>query len=185
MVKDIVKRDNAVLRLVAQDVPLSEIASEKIQTCIHDMKAALAEQEDGAALAAPQIGVSARIFVISEQLFGDNPQSENASKDPHFVFINPELIKLSRKKTLMDEGCLSVRGEYGTVSRHLRATITAYDEEGKKFVRGASGLLAQVFQHETDHLNGILFIDKAQELWKVRMKKKKGPAEDTAGPSYS
>ena len=64
----------------------------------------------------------------------------------------------------MSEGCLSVRWLYGDVDRSIKATIKAYDEEGKKFVRGGSGIVAQIFQHETDHLNGILFIDSAENI---------------------
>lgn len=171
--QEIVKRDHPVLRTHAAEVPVDEIVGDKIQHCIADMKAALAAQEDGAALAAPQIGVSLRIFVIAERLFGDNPESAYASRDRHFVFINPVITKLSKRKHLMDEGCLSVRGQYGTVPRHSHATIKAYDENGQPFTRGASGLLAQVFQHETDHLDGILFIDKAKELWKDQPKKER------------
>ena len=64
----------------------------------------------------------------------------------------------------MPEGCLSVRWLYGNTFRSKKATITAYDGNGKKFTRGASGLLAQIFQHETDHLGGILFIDHAKDI---------------------
>ena len=80
------------------------------------------------------------------------------------VFINPKISKLSREKEWLPEGCLSVRWLYGKTLRSKKAMITAYDENGKKFTRGASGLLAQIFQHETDHLNGILFIDHAKEI---------------------
>lgn len=171
MTPEIVKRNHKTLRLKAKEVPHKEITSKKIQGYIAAMKAALETQEDGAALAAPQIALPLRIFVISERLFGDNPESDYASKDPHFVFINPTLTNLSRKKKLMDEGCLSVREQYGTVQRHERATVEAYDEHGKPFSRGASDLLAQVFQHEIDHLDGILFVDKAKELWDAPGKK--------------
>ena len=82
----------------------------------------------------------------------------------NLVFINPVISKLSREKTWVPEGCLSVRWLYGKTYRSTKATVTAYDENGKKFVRGASGLLAQIFQHETDHLKGILFIDHATEV---------------------
>ena len=71
---------------------------------------------------------------------------------------------LSKKRQILDEGCLSVRPLFGKVERSEKATVTAYDENGKKFTRGGSGLLAQIFQHEIDHLNGILFIDKATDL---------------------
>jgi peptide deformylase len=64
----------------------------------------------------------------------------------------------------MDEGCLSVRGVYGTTKRHERVTLSAFDTDGKKFQRSAGGLMAQIFEHEIDHLNGILFIDHAERL---------------------
>ena len=80
------------------------------------------------------------------------------------VFINPKISKLSREKEWLPEGCLSVRWLYGNTLRSKKATVTAYDENGKKFTRGASGLLAQIFQHETDHLKGVLFIDKAKNI---------------------
>lgn len=83
------------------------------------------------------------------------------------VFINPEITKLSRKKIWVPEGCLSVRWLYGETSRADKATIRAYDEHGKLFTRGGSGLMAQIFQHETDHLNGILFIDHARNVEKI------------------
>src|SRR6185295_15811219 len=85
-------------------------------------------------------------------------------KEKDLVFINPKISKLSRDKEWVPEGCLSVRWLYGRTYRSKKATVTAYDENGKKFVRGASGLLAQIFQHETDHLNGILFIDHAVDI---------------------
>jgi peptide deformylase len=80
------------------------------------------------------------------------------------VFINPVISKLSREKHEVPEGCLSVRWLYGKTIRSKKVTVTAYDENGKKFIRGASGLLAQIFQHETDHLKGILFIDYAKDI---------------------
>lgn len=163
--KEIVQKDTSVLRKHAAEVPVNEMTSEKVQDVIKAMRETLEAQPDGAALAAPQIGVSLRIFVISERVFGENAGSDHASKDSHFVYINPRLTRLSKKRTVMNEGCLSVRGHYGNVERHVRATVEAYDEHGKKFIRGASDLLAQAFQHEIDHLDGALFIDKAQQMW--------------------
>ncbi len=80
------------------------------------------------------------------------------------VFINPELIKVSQKTEELDEGCLSVRHYFGLVARHCQATVRAYDRSAQVFTEGRSGLLAQIFQHEIDHLNGVLFIDKVREL---------------------
>jgi peptide deformylase len=83
---------------------------------------------------------------------------------PDLAFINPEIVKISRKKHLLEEGCLSVRWLYGKVERAEKASVIALNEDGKKFRADASGLLAQIFQHEIDHLNGILFIDTAIEI---------------------
>lgn len=167
MAKTIVQKEDPVLREKAERVLIKDIQTPKIQKIIAEMKAALKTQDDGAALAAPQIGYSLRIFVIADNLFGSQKDARYPSQDGHLVYINPEIVKLSRKKEFMDEGCLSVRGIYGTVPRSQRATVKAHDENGKLFERGASGLLAQVFQHEVDHLNGILFIDKVDEWWEV------------------
>ena len=99
---------------------------------------------------------------LSEEEVIENPNEDAEIKD--LVFINPKISKLSRDKDWMPEGCLSVRWLYGKTFRSKKATITAYDENGQKFTRGASGLLAQIFQHETDHLNGVLFIDHAKDV---------------------
>ncbi len=145
-----------------------EIGGKNIKSAIRKMKEALHSQKDGVAIAAPQIGLSLRIFVVSKNIFDDERLRELSNiksgigKD--LVCINPEITKVSKKKIWLPEGCLSVRWLYGEVRRADKATISAYDEYGKKFTRGASGLLAQIFQHETDHLDGILFTDKAKNL---------------------
>jgi peptide deformylase len=168
----ITQKGETVLRETARNVELAEISSPKIQKIIADMKTALTEQEDGVAIAAPQIGVPLRIFVVSKRadiiikgIESITEEEINKLKDP--VYINPEIKKISRQKTIMDEGCLSVRYLYGKVERAEKVTVTAYDENGKKFVKGGSGLLAQIFQHEIDHLNGILFVDKADDIVEV------------------
>src|SRR4051812_5070858 len=166
----IVDRNEPVLRQTAKPVLIKDISSKKVQTVIQAMKKAVKKEDDGVAIAAPQIGESLRIFVVAGRTLallnkkGEQKDEEGAEESLQYldlVFINPEITKLSRKKKMMEEGCLSVRWLYGEVERSERAVIKAYDENGKKFERGASGLLAQIFQHEVDHLNGILFIDKA------------------------
>lgn len=171
-IPEIVQKDTPVLRQVAENVPVEEIKSEKIQKILTDMSAALATQDDGVAIAAPQIAIPLRIFVVSKKveiiMKGlEEAPAEEQDKIKDSVYINPEIKKLSKKKEWLDEGCLSVRPVFGKVERSEKATLTAYDENGKKFTRGATGLLAQIFQHETDHLNGILFIDKATDLKEV------------------
>jgi peptide deformylase len=165
----IVQVGDNVLRGTASEVPVEDIPGPKIQGIIKDMRETLAAEPDGAALAAPQIGVPLRIFVISERVFGPDSDHVAASKDPHFVYINPVITKHSKRLHVVDEGCLSVRGQYGNIERYTNATIEAYDEHGQKFTRGAGGLLAQAFQHETDHLDGTLFTDDALETWEVDM----------------
>lgn len=164
--REIVQKENPILREVAKPVPVSEIASDKIQRILSDMKEAMASQKDGIAIAAPQIGENMRIFVVSgillkkaDRLFKGN--------DSDMVFINPELIKSSKEKKEAEEGCLSIRWFYGKVNRRARVTIRAFNEKGEAIERGASGVLAQIFQHEIDHLNGILFTDKTDEVWEM------------------
>jgi len=177
-IPEIVQKNSSVLHTTAKTVEIKDIPSTKIQKIIADMRASLESQLDGVAIAAPQINVPLRIFVVSKRAeiimrgLENMPDNEkNKLVDP--VYINPEITKLSRKKALVDEGCLSVRYLYGRVKRSDKATITAYDETGKKFIQGASGLLSQIFQHEIDHLNGILFIDKAQDVVEILPEKEK------------
>jgi peptide deformylase len=167
--RKIVQVGDEVLRETAAPVRVEDITGEKIQGIIKDMEEALAAEPDGAALAAPQVGLPLRIFVLSRRVFGPDSDHAAASKDPHFVYINPVITKHSKRSAVVDEGCLSVRGKYGNIERYSNATIEAYDEHGKKFTRGAGGLLAQAFQHETDHLDGTLFIDGALETWEIDM----------------
>jgi peptide deformylase len=212
-VHPIVSEGHPALREVSQEIPLPDIASPKIQSLIADMKKSLATQEDGIGLAAPQIGVPLRIFIVSKKIFsahhpstvpmdsmeadittkanGKSPtdnakdsQSKIGAKIDDLVFINPVLTKMSKEKKWMEgEGCLSVRWVYGKVQRSTKVTIRAYDEFGRAFERGAGGLLAHIFQHEVDHLNGILFIDKAKDLEEVDpkdVKKEKAKAAKSA-----
>ncbi len=160
----IVQNGEPVLRELAQSVPLAEISSSKFKKIIADMKIALASQDDGVAIAAPQIGQPFRIFVVAARAMSMIDEKYTGGD---MTFINPEIIKLSREKHEVEEGCLSVRWLYGKIMRSTKASVRAYDESGKRFERGASGLLAQIFQHETDHLDGVLFIDHAYEVQEV------------------
>jgi len=156
---EILQKDALMLRETARLVSVKNIGTKKIQDLLERMKEALHAEEDGVALAAPQIGESLRIFIVN----GEMLVSKQAKKTD-LVFINPELIKTSKKKKRVEEGCLSLRYLYGQLKRSEKVTIKAYDETGKTVVRGASGLLAQIFQHEIDHLNGILFTDTAENV---------------------
>ncbi len=168
MIPKILQRENTVLRKISDSVPPEEVRSEKIQSVIRDMSEALSAQDDGVAIAAPQIGVLLRIFLLSEKVTGalENENKETPDKKISLprVFVNPVIVKRSREKHSVEEGCLSVRYAYGMMKRTKKVTVRALDSEGTPFERGASGLLAQIFQHEIDHLNGILFIDSATAI---------------------
>lgn len=166
MKREILQHDNPILRKKAENVPISSINSPHIKNIIDDMTRAMADQKDGIAIAAPQIGIQLRIFVISGNLLKQADTSYNGETG-YLVFINPEILKFSREKKELEEGCLSVRWLYGKVKRSTRVTLRAYNEKGEKIERGASGLLAQIFQHEVDHLNGILFTDTAENVWEM------------------
>ena len=173
---DIVQNGDPVLRTTAAEILPADISSPKIQKILRDMATALEAQADGVAIAAPQIGVPLRIFVVSHRALAIEKEEEtgipadetpSTKKSKNLVFINPEILKLSKKRHWVPEGCLSVRWLYGKVLRAEKSSVRAYDETGKRFTRNGNGLMAQIFQHETDHLNGALFIDKARGIEEI------------------
>ena len=157
---------NPILRKRADEVPLEEIRTARIRNIIQAMKEALKRSDDGVGLAAPQIGHSVRIFLVSEEAEGIDKEEDIKTDETkkreweYLTFINPVITKFSTKKTDMAEGCLSVPGIFGMVRRPEKVTVEWLDEFGKKHSRGCSKFFARVIQHETDHINGILFIDK-------------------------
>ncbi|OHA08751.1 MAG: peptide deformylase [Candidatus Sungbacteria bacterium RIFCSPLOWO2_01_FULL_60_25] len=169
--RPVIHEPHRVLRAVAAEVPRTEIQSPEIRELIRDMKATLAAAPDGVGLAAPQIGVSRRIFLVSEEA---NAIASGAARgtDPEIpkheweqrVFINPVFTKRSRTKRGMPEGCLSVPGKYGSIARPDKVYLEWYDEIGAAHGRGFSKFFARVLQHEMDHLDGILIIDRAKEM---------------------
>src|SRR5581483_4780251 len=146
--------------------PLShkDFSSKKLLSLIQKMKDVLDKEKFGVAIAAPQLGVSLRLFVVAGSAFAvkdDEKVDKETDTLPDRVFINPEILRVSKKTKEMSEGCLSVRGTYGTVLRHEKVSIKAQDEHGKVFTYQASDLIAHIFEHEIDHLEGILYVDKA------------------------
>ena len=154
----IVNKGHPALSSIARMIKTEEIGGAHLNKVIELMRQELASQDDGVAIAAPQVGESIRMFVVSPTAFHKNTK--------HFqtVYINPRILKSSKEKEYMLEGCLSVRWLYGEVERAKQIMIESLDETGKRHVRGASGLMSQIFQHEIDHLDGILFDSKAIDL---------------------
>ena len=164
-----------MLRDIAEPVPEKLYGSPELARLISDMSGALDAEPEGVALAAPQLGAPYRLFIVRKDR--TLPPAVVVKKGTPLppppppeleVYINPEVVKTSRRRARADEGCLSVRDVYGTTKRHERVTIRARREDGTKFQRGAGGIMAQIFEHEIDHLNGILFIDGAEHLIRVQ-----------------
>ncbi len=132
----------------------------------------------GVGLSANQLGLNLRLFVVQ---ISDEPLERDKNnkiilppqeKMKFYVIFNPEIIKFSKEKIVMEEGCLSVPGFYGVVERPEKITLVGQDKNAKKIKIKAWGLLARIFQHEADHLNGILFIDKAENIQKIEAQSK-------------
>jgi len=165
---NILQIGDPILKQISMSVKIEEMGSAKTNSIIKDMQTAVRSQADGIAISAPQIGQLYRIFLISNRIYEVlGEKKEKAEKRSDIVFINPKIIKFSKEKTWAEEGCLSVRNMFGRVQRSKKVVFEALDENGKKISRGFSGILAQIIQHENDHLNGILFVTKAKDLQEI------------------
>jgi len=132
---------------------------DELQNLIDDMIEGMREDR-GVGLAAPQVNLSQRVITVE---FGSE-EDENLPPTL-YVVINPKITAPSTEKVLGVEGCLSVPGWAGDVERHHSVTIEGQTRQGANFKMKAKGWLARIFQHEIDHLNGILFTDRAEEVW--------------------
>jgi len=164
--EEIVQVGDPVLRKKAAPLGKKDVASPKTRSLVLRMKKLLEKERYGVGLAAPQVGASVRLFIVSGRAFLPEEATEEERKNPppDMILINPELVRASKKKREMAEGCLSVRGKYGTVLRSEKATVRATDEHGRVFTYHGSELIAHIFQHELDHLEGVLYVDKAEKL---------------------
>lgn len=156
-IREIITVPHPTLRRKAR--PVTEFGPE-LQTLVEEMVATM-RQAPGVGLAAPQVNVSLRVIVIE---FGDE-EDEDAPKKVYAV-VNPEIQKVSREMVTGTEGCLSIPGLIGDVERHEAVLVKGLSRRGQPVKIKARGWLARIFQHEIDHLNGILFTDKALKVWK-------------------
>ncbi len=161
----LVHESHLALHSIAEEITVDEFTDGTVKKIINGLRSAIKTyQVDGftaVAIAAPQIGVAKRIFLIEDQ-------STEPDRIPTIIAINPKITKFSKKTHDVGEGCLSVKDRYGVVKRSTNVTLKATDENGKNFTRGAGGLLAQIIQHECDHLDGTLFIDRAEKVWEKK-----------------
>jgi peptide deformylase len=159
--RKIVTLPDPVLRRKAHAVTQFD---KNLLTLIDDMVETMREAP-GVGLAAPQIGLPDRIIVIEYFERGEDEEKEDAPKKVWAV-LNPEIIKASEEKVMGVEGCLSIPGLVGEVERHAAVQVKGLNKHGKPMKIKAEGWLARIFQHEIDHLNGVLFTDRATRVWK-------------------
>ncbi len=144
---------NPELRVRSVEIPSSDIASDRLKAMIVDLKRTMRE-ENGCGIAAPQVGIHERVIIVDD---GSGPKA----------YINPEIVSKSFATFLFEEGCLSVPGVWGMVKRHKSVKVMAIGEDGKPVKISGKGLLSVIFQHEIDHLNGVLFIDTVQKITRM------------------
>ena len=145
-IRNIIQLGDPTLR--KKSFPVTDFG-EKTQQLLDDMKETLIKAE-GAGLAAPQVGILRRVFIVM-------------ADGQYYECINPEIVS-QKGKQVGAEGCLSVKGKYGTVERPNEVTVKAFDRFGKPFTVNAQGFLARAFCHENDHLDGIVYLDKAYDV---------------------
>ena len=149
-----------VLRQIAQPVSPEAIASPHIQQLIDDMLETM-DEYDGAGLAAPQVHVSRRVVIYGVH---GNPRYPDAEEVPLTVLVNPKITPATSEMDEDWEGCLSVPDLRGRVPRHTRVKVEAYGRDGRPMRFTAEGFHARVVQHECDHLDGIVYLDRMRSL---------------------
>jgi peptide deformylase len=160
--RTIVTLPDPVLRRKARPVTTFD---KDLQTLIDDMVDTMRDAP-GVGLAAPQVGVSQRLIVIE---YVEPPEDEDEEKEVKprlYVMANPEIVKTSEEKVLGVEGCLSIPGLVGEVDRYAMVQVKGLNRRGQPMKVKAEGWLARIFQHEIDHINGVVFPDRATRVWK-------------------
>jgi len=157
--REIVLLPDPVLRRKAHKITNFE---KDMQQLIDDMIETMREAP-GVGLAAPQVGISQRLIVVE---YGDEDDDEAPKK--LYVVINPEIVKLSEETVEGVEACLSVPGLAGTVKRHESVVVKGLNRHGRPIRIKAGGWLARIFQHEIDHVDGVVFTDRAERVWELQ-----------------
>jgi peptide deformylase len=172
--RPIVTLENPLLRQRAVRV---RSVTPEVQTLIDDMIETM-RQAPGVGLAAPQVGQGQRIIVVEYAEPPPDPP-DGGPREPRaaelYVLVNPEILRRSQETELGNEGCLSIPGYYGEVERHVAVTVRGLNRRGQAVRLKAEGWLARIFQHEIDHLDGVLFIDRATQVWRISEGEKEEP----------
>ncbi len=162
--REIITPSNPVLRKKGRKI--TNFEDKSLQTLIDDMIETMLDAP-GVGLAAPQVAESLRLIIV--QLPDDEESVDEYGDDAGVLHVvaNPEIVRASNDMVEGVEACLSIPGYFGKVDRHVNITIKGQDRHGKDIRIKAKNWLARVFQHEIDHLDGVLFIDKATEVWRA------------------
>lgn len=160
MILQVTLEPNPVLHKKGRELTAEEIKSPEMKKLFKNMVDTM-YAKDGVGIAAPQVGQSLQLCVIAKKFSPVN-------KNEDLILINPVWQKRSVKKAWDTEGCLSVPQIYGEVQRYLKLKVSALDQHGNKIQFDANDFPARIVQHEVDHLNGILFIEKARKLQKIK-----------------
>jgi peptide deformylase len=159
MVYPIITDPNPILHIRSLDVEKERIHTKEFQVFVKDMIETM-YVKDGVGLAAVQVGKSLQVCVIAKNYSTFNPKED-------LCLINPTWTKLSVFKNWDEEGCLSVPGMYGKVKRYVHVKVKALNQKGEHIEFEAHDFFARIIQHEVDHLNGILFVEKAKDLHRI------------------
>jgi peptide deformylase len=161
-IREIVTPPNPTLRQRAKKVHrITPEITQLIDDLVETMRVA-----PGVGLAAPQIDVGLRVIVVE---YAEGSEDEDAPEKPPklYAVINPEITRTSKDRVLGNEACLSLPGYFGEVERYERVTVKGLNRHGQDFKLKANGWLARIFQHEIDHIEGILYIDRATQVWRI------------------
>ena len=159
---EIASLPDPVLRRKAKKITVFD---KDLQTLIDNMVETMREAP-GVGLAAPQVSVSSRLVVVE---YGEEDEEGNQVKPKKlYIVINPEIVQASEEKEVGVEGCLSIPGLVGQVERHVKIMIKGLNRQGKPIKISAEGWLARIFQHEIDHLDGVVYPDRAIKVWKPK-----------------
>lgn len=162
----------AAREIVTLPAPVLRAKARRVKTVTPEIRQLIDDMVDtvrlapGVGLAAPQVGTGLRVIVVE---YAEPPEDPDAApKQPKlYTCVNPEIVRRSTEMVSGAEGCLSIPGYMGEVDRHATITVKGLNRQGQPFRLKAAGWLARVFQHEIDHLDGVLFIDRATDVWKV------------------
>ncbi len=168
-VRTIVTLPDPVLRRKARTVTTFD---KNLQTLIDDMIETMRDAP-GVGLAAPQVGVSDRLIVVEYYENEEAEEAEDETKKKVWVMLNPEIVKASEEMVMGVEGCLSIPNIVGEVERHDAIHIKGLNRRGQPMRVKAQGWLARIFQHEIDHLNGVVFTDRAVKVWQPETEEEK------------